>query len=290
MLMQTLGYGMERNRIRKKLFGSINKNILLVSGAVIVLFFIAVAVFAPYIATHNPETANVKTIFLSPSLDHYFGTDDLGRDVFSRVVYGTRISLFVGFIAVGISILIGVILGLIAGYYGGIVDAVIMRFTDIMLSFPTFFLILSVIAFLKPSITNVMIVIGLTGWMGVARLVRAEVMSVKNREYIMAAVLQGLSSSKIMVKHILPNVLSPVFVTAALSIAGAILLESSLSFLGLGVQPPTPSWGNILTDGQNNIINAWWLSFFPGIAIVITALGYNLLGEGLRDYLDPKNK
>ncbi len=281
---------MEKSSIRKKIFGSLNKNMLLVSGSVIVLFFIIVAVFAPFIATHNPEAANVNTIFLSPCSSHFFGTDELGRDVFSRVVYGTRISLFVGFIAVGISIIIGVILGLAAGYYGGIVDSIVMRFTDIMLSFPTFFLILAVIAFLKPSIVNVMIVIGLTGWMGVARLIRAEVMSVKNREYIMAVELLGLSNSKIMIKHILPNVLSPVFVTAALSIAGAILLESSLSFLGLGVQPPTPSWGNILTEGQKNIINAWWLSFFPGIAIVITALGYNMLGEGLRDSLDPKNK
>lgn len=281
---------MERSILRKKIFAPFNKNILLVTGASIVLFFIIVAVFAPLIATHNPADTNLQTIFLPPSAEHYFGTDEIGRDVFSRVVYGTRVSLFVGFIAVGISLIIGVILGLASGYYGGIIDSIIMRFTDIMLSFPTFFLILAVIAFLKPSLVNVMVVIGLTGWMGVARLVRAEVMSVKNREYITAAILQGLSHKRIMFKHILPNVLSPVFVTATLSIAGAILLESSLSFLGLGVQPPTASWGNILTDGQNNIITAWWLSLFPGLAIVFTALGYNLLGEGLRDVLDPKNK
>ena len=281
---------MERNMLRKKIFAPINKNILLITGASIVLFFIVVAIFAPFIATHNPADTNMHTIFLPPSAEHYFGTDDIGRDVFSRVVYGTRISLFVGFIAVGISLIIGIILGLASGYYGGIIDSIIMRFTDIMLSFPTFFLILAVIAFLKPSLVNVMVVIGLTGWMGVARLVRAEVKNVKNREYITAAILQGLSHWRIMFKHILPNVLSPIFVTATLGIAGAILLESSLSFLGLGVQPPTASWGNILTDGQSNIINAWWLSLFPGLAIVFTALGYNLLGEGLRDVLDPKNK
>ena len=281
---------MERNKLRSIIFSHINKNILLFFGLSIVLFFIIVAIFAPFIATYDPAVTNMQAIFLPPNATHYFGTDDIGRDVFSRVVYGTRISLFVGFIAVGISLIIGIILGLASGYYGGRVDSIIMRFTDIMLSFPTFFLILAVIAFLKPSLVNVMVVIGLTGWMGVARLVRAEVMSVKNREYITAAKLQGLSHKKIMFKHILPNVLSPIFVTANLSIAGAILLESSLSFLGLGVQPPTPSWGNILTDGQNNIINAWWLSFFPGLAIVFTALGYNLLGEGLRDLLDPKNK
>lgn len=281
---------MERNKLQKIIFSNINRNLLLFLGASIVLFFIIVAIFAPFIATYDPSATNLKGIFLPPSSKHFFGTDDIGRDVFSRVVYGSRVSLFVGFIAVGISLIIGVILGLASGYYGGKVDSIIMRFTDIMLSFPSFFLILAVIAFLKPSIINVMIVIGFTGWMGVARLVRAEVMSVKNREYITAAILQGLSHKRIMFKHILPNVLSPVFVTATLSIAGAILLESSLSFLGLGVQPPTASWGNILTDGQKNIINAWWLSFFPGLAIVFTALGYNLLGEGLRDLLDPKNK
>ena len=281
---------MERNKLQKIIFSNISRNLLLFLGAFIVLFFIIVAIFAPFIATYDPSATNLKGTFLPPSSKHFFGTDDIGRDVFSRVVYGSRVSLFVGFIAVGISLIIGVILGLASGYYGGKVDSIIMRFTDIMLSFPSFFLILAVIAFLKPSIINVMIVIGFTGWMGVARLVRAEVMSVKNREYITAAILQGLSHKRIMFKHILPNVLSPVFVTATLSIAGAILLESSLSFLGLGVQPPTASWGNILTDGQKNIINAWWLSLFPGLAIVFTALGYNLLGEGLRDLLDPKNK
>lgn len=280
---------MERNKIRSKLFSKIGKNILLISGASIVLFFIIIAVFAPFIAPFNPALTNLDAVFVSPNSTYLFGTDALGRDVFSRVVYGARISLFVGFIAVGISMIIGVVLGLISGYYGRIVDSIIMRFTDIMLCFPSFFLILAVIAFLKPSIINVMVVIGVTGWMGVARLVRAEVMSVKNREYITAARLQGLSHIKIMFKYILPNVLSPVFVTATLGVASAILLESSLSFLGLGVLPPTPSWGNILTEGQNNIINAWWLSLFPGIAIVLTALGYNLLGEGLRDTLDHKN-
>ncbi|KAA0257760.1 ABC transporter permease [Deferribacter autotrophicus] len=257
-------------------------------GLILVGLFFIIAIFAPVIATHDPFKIDLNNIFLPPSKEHLFGTDDLGRDVFSRVVYGTRVSLFVGFVAVGISILIGTILGLISGFYGGFVDVLIMRFVDIMLCFPSFFLILAVIGFLKPSLTNVMIIIGLTSWMGVARMVRAEVLSVKEREYVLATRVLGLPTWKILIKHILPNVFTPIFVTATLGVAGAILTESALSFLGLGVQPPTPSWGNILTAGKDNIMFAWWLSFFPGIAIFLTVLGYNLLGEGLRDILDPK--
>ncbi len=275
---------------RGRLLRRLNKNIILFGGAAIVVFFVLTALFAPLIASHDPGAIDMASVFLPPSGEHLFGTDELGRDVFSRVVYGSRVSLFVGIVAVGISVAVGVALGLASGYYGGWTDSVIMRFTDVMLCFPSFFLILAVIAFLNPSIINVMAVIGLTGWMGVARLVRAETMSVKNREYIIAARLAGLSHARILFKHILPNVLSPVFVTAALGMAGAILTESSLSFLGLGVQPPTPSWGNILTAGKDNIMFAWWLSFFPGVAILLTALGYNMLGEGLRDAADPRKK
>lgn len=275
---------------KSKLLSKLNQNFLLIIGGFIVGFFVILAIFAPLIATYDPSAINMKSVFLPPSYSHFFGTDELGRDVFSRVVYGARVSIFIGIVAVGISVIIGTILGLASGYYGKWADSIIMRFTDVMLCFPSFFLILAVIAFLSPSLVNVMAVIGLTGWMGVARLVRAETMSVKNREYIVAARLAGLSSLKILFKHILPNVISPVFVTATLGIAGAILMESSLSFLGLGVQPPTPSWGNILTAGKDNIMFAWWLSFFPGIAILLTALGYNMLGEGLRDVLDPKKK
>lgn len=271
-----------------RLFRKVNRNFLFFSGLAVVAFFIIVAVFAPFIATHDPAHIDFNSVFLPPSAEHFFGTDDLGRDVFSRIVYGSRISLFVGFVAVGISLAIGVLLGLVAGYFGGVADLLIMRFVDIMLCFPSFFLILAVIAFLNPSIFNVMVIIGLTGWMGVTRLVRAEVLSVKTRDYIVSARVQGLPVRLILLKHILPNVFTPIFVTATLGIAGAILTESSLSFLGLGVQPPTPSWGNILTAGKDNIMFAWWLSLFPGLAIFVTVLGYNLLGEGLRDILDPK--
>jgi peptide/nickel transport system permease protein len=194
----------------------------------------------------------------------------------------------VGFVAVGIATIIGVLLGSIAGYYGGVIDLIIMRFVDIMLCFPSFFLILAVIAFLEPSIFNIMAVIGLTSWMGITRLVRAEFLSLKERDFVLAAKTMGAKSPRIIFLHILPNAMAPVLVAATLGIASAVLVESALSFLGIGVQPPTPSWGNILTLGQSTLGVAWWLSLFPGMAILITVLGYNLLGEGIRDAIDPR--
>jgi len=210
--------------------------------------------------------------------------------VFSRVIYGSRISLLVGFVSVGIATLIGIMVGALSGYSGGIVDELIMRFVDLMMCFPTFFLILAVIALLEPSIWNIMIVIGLTNWMGIARLVRAEIMSIKNKEYVLAAKAMGFPNRRIIFGHVLPNSLSPVYVVATLGIGGAILTESALSFLGIGVQPPTPSWGNILTQAKDNIEVAWWLSLYPGLAIFLTVMGYNLLGEGLRDIFDPRRR
>jgi peptide/nickel transport system permease protein len=193
-------------------------------------------------------------------------------------------------VAVGIATLIGIVLGALAGYYGRWTDSIIMRFVDIMLCFPTFFLILAVIAFLEPSIWNIMIIIGLTGWMGVARLVRAEFLSLRERDFVQAARALGASDARIIFRHLLPNALSPVLVSATLGVAGAILTESALSFLGIGVQPPTPSWGNMLISGKQTLGAAWWLSVFPGLAILVTVLGYNLLGEGIRDALDPRLK
>jgi len=221
---------------------------------------------------------------------YLLGTDHLGRDILSRMIYGARVSLMVGFVAVGIASLIGVLLGSTAGYFGGMIDAVIMRFVDVMLCFPSFFLILAVIAFLDASIWNIMVVIGLTSWMGVCRLVRAEFMALRSREFMLAAEGLGLPSLRIMLRHGLPNAMAPVFVAFILGVAGAILTESALSFLGIGVQPPDPSWGNILTEGKNTIEVAWWLSVCPGVAILLTVLAYNLLGEGLRDVLDPRLK
>ena len=266
------------------------RNRLALTGGIVVLLLFIVAIASPLIAPYDPNAIDVRNILEPPGLSHLFGTDDLGRDILSRVIYGSWVSLLVGFVAVGIATVIGIIVGASAGYYGGWVDTVIMRFVDTMLSIPTFFLILAVITFLDSSIWNIMAVIGLTSWMGVARLVRAEFLSLKEREFVLAARALGASDVRIIVRHILPNALSPVFVSAVLGVAGAILTESVLSFLGIGVQPPTASWGNILTAGKDNIEIAWWISVFPGLAILLTVLAYNLLGEGIRDAIDPRLK
>jgi peptide/nickel transport system permease protein len=265
-----------------------SKNKLSVIGVVTVFLLITVSLYAPLIAPYNPTAIDVHNVLSPPDKQHLLGTDELGRDVLSRIIWGSRISLKVGFIAVGIAIMIGIVTGSIAGFYGGKVDALLMRFVDIMLAFPTFFLILAVIAILEPNIFTIMVVIGITSWMDVARLVRAEFLTLKETDFVSAAKAVGVSDKRLMFRHILPNALSPVFVAATFGVAGAILIESSLSFLGLGVQPPEPSWGNILTSGKDNIEVAWWLSLYPGLAILITVLSYNLVGEGLRDALDPR--
>jgi peptide/nickel transport system permease protein len=263
-------------------------NRLAMLGAAVVAVLIIIALAAPLIMPYDPNQINVNAILTPPSWDHPFGTDRLGRDVLSRMIIGSQVSLQVGIVAAGIATLIGVVLGALAGYYGGWVESAVMRFVDMMLCFPTFFLILAVIALLEPSIINIMAVIGLTSWMGVARLVRAEFLTLKERDFVAAARSLGARDARIIFRHILPNAMAPVLVAATLGVAGAILTESGLSFLGLGVQPPDASWGNILNDGKAHIEIAWWLSVFPGLAILVTVLGYNLLGEGIRDALDPR--
>jgi len=279
------GRSMLRESLRR-----LSRNPLAVAGAAVVLFFCVLALFPSLVSSHDPNRINILKILEPPSAAHPLGTDDLGRDVLARMLHGARISLSVGFVAESIAIGIGLVIGLLAGYYGGKVDSLLMRFVDIMLCFPTFFLILAVIAFIGPSIWNIMFIIGVTGWMGVARLVLAETLSLKERDFVAAARAQGAGTARILFRHILPNTLAPVLVAATLGVAGAILVESGLSFLGIGVQPPTPSWGNILTAGKDNIEFAWWLSLFPGLAIFLTVLGYNLLGEGIRDAVDPRLK
>lgn len=270
-----------------RLWKQLRKNHLALAGAGIVLLMFLFAVLAPFTGK-DPAAIDISSRLLSPCWSYPLGTDDLGRDVLTRILFGARISLLVGFVSVGIATLIGVILGALGGFYGSWVDSVIMRFVDIMLCFPTFFLILAVIAFLEPSIWNIMIIIGLTSWMGVARLVRAEFLSLRERDFVFAARALGALDLRIIFLHILPNAMSPVLVAATLGVAGAILTESALSFLGIGVQPPTPSWGNMLIIGKQTLGSAWWLSVFPGLAILLTVLGYNLLGEGIRDALDPR--
>lgn len=218
---------------------------------------------------------------------HLMGTDDLGRDVLSRMIHGTHISLLVGFVSAGISLLVGILFGALAGYYGGIVDAIISRFIEVMMCFPTFFLILAIIAFLEPSIWNIMAVIGLTGWTGIARYIRGEFLLITNLEYAQAAKALGARNSRIIFRHILPNALAPALVSATFGIASAILTEAGLSMLGIGVKLPTPTWGSILSLALRYMDN-WWLSLFPGMAIFLTVTAYNLVGEGLRDALDPR--
>ena len=268
----------------------LRRNAMFILGLIIVLGVTFAAVFAPLIAPFDPNELHLDAILKAPCAEFPLGTDRLGRDVLSRLLYGGRVSLWVGFVAVGISISLGALLGLVSGYFGGLVDEIVMRFVDIMLCFPSFFLILAVVAFLEPSLFNIMVVIGLTSWMGVARLVRAETLTLREREFVSAARLAGTSTWRIMTRHILPNAMAPVTISAILGIGGAILIESGLSFLGLGVQPPQASWGNMLMDGKSVIEEASWLSLFPGLAILITVLGYNLLGESLRDFLDPRLK
>lgn len=236
----------------------------------------------------SPTEYDLLESLAAPSAAHWFGTDDSGRDVLSRMIHGARISLSVGFVAVGIALVIGVFMGAVAGYFGGWLDDLISRIIEILLTIPTFFLIIAIIAFLPPSIYNIMIVIGLTGWTGVARFVRAEFLKLKQLDFVMASRALGASHGRIILVHMLPNAMAPVLVSAVFGVAGAILTESSLSFLGFGVPPPTPSWGDILSQSRDYIEFAWWLTFFPGFAIFLSITAYNLVGEGLRDAMDPK--
>jgi peptide/nickel transport system permease protein len=270
------------------LWRAFTKNRLAVVGGVVVVCLVALAVLAPFLAPWDPNRPDVRRILDPPSTRHWFGTDQLGRDVLSRMLYGARVSLAVGFVSVGIAATIGVLLGAAAGFHGGAIDGAIMRLVDLMLVFPRFFLLLAVLAFLRPSIWTIMVVIGLTGWMGVARLVRAEFLSLQEREFVIWSHAVGASAPRIIFRHVLPNAMGPVLVAMTLGIPAAILTESGLSFLGLGVQPPYATWGNILNEGKDAIEIAWWLSLYPGFAILVTVLSYNLLGEGVRDALDPR--
>jgi peptide/nickel transport system permease protein len=265
-----------------------SRNRLALAGGVVVVCLFLIAALAPALSPWDPNHPDMTRMLDAPSRLHLLGTDSLGRDVLARMLYGSRVSLAVGFVSVGIATAVGVLMGAAAGYHGGLVDALIMRLVDLMLVFPRFFLLLAVLAFLRPSIWTIMAVIGLTGWMGVARLVRAEFLTLREREFVVWSQSIGASGFRIVWRHILPNAVAPVLVAMTLGIPAAILTESGLSFLGLGVQPPYATWGNILNEGKDAIELAWWLSLYPGLAILITVLSYNLLGEGIRDALDPR--
>lgn len=237
---------------------------------------------------YSPNDYDLNAILLPPDTIHLLGTDDQGRDVLSRMIYGSRISLSVGFVAVGIYVLIGIFIGAMAGFFGGKTDMILSRLIEVVICFPTFFLVLTLLAVLGPSIYYIMLVIGVTGWTGIARLMRGEFLKLRDQDFVTACRAQGMGNTRIIFKHIMPNAIAPILVSATFGVAAAILVESSLSFLGFGVQPPTPSWGDLLSQSRAFIDIAWWLTLFPGFAIFITITSFNLVGEGLRDAIDPK--
>lgn len=263
-----------------------NKSVVI--GGVIVLLVIFSALFAPFITSHDAYEMDMPERLQEPSDENLLGTDQFGRDLLTRIIYGSRVSIKVGVISVGIAVVIGVFLGLISGYYGGVVDKIIMRLVDIFLSFPVLLLAIALVAALGPSTGSVMIALGLVYWTRYTRLVRSSVLSIKEEEYVLAAVTIGASDMKIIFKYILPNAMAPIIVMATLGLGTAIIAESTLSFLGLGIQPPEASWGWTLSFGIKYLRNAPHLSIFPGLAIMITVLGFNLLGNGIRDVTDPK--
>ncbi|WP_254863719.1 nickel transporter permease [Halovivax gelatinilyticus] len=263
-------------------------NKLNIIGLAIVLALLFTAIFAPFLAPHDPEQQNLEDRLEGPSLEHPLGTDQLGQDILSRLIYGSRISLMIGVAVVGISLAIGTAVGVAAGYAGGYVDEALMRLVDILLAFPGLLLALVIAGILGPSLTNIMIALAIVGWTSYARVVRGSVLSVKQQEYVKASQLMGTSRIRVVGRHILPNVMGPVVVLATLDMATVILATAGLSFLGLGAQPPTPEWGTMIAEGREYLQSAWWVVNLPGLAIMLAVLGFNLLGDGLRDLLDPK--
>jgi peptide/nickel transport system permease protein len=259
-------------------------------GTVIILIFIVTAIFANYIAPYAYDYIRLPEMLKEPNSENLLGTDEVGRDIFSRIVYGTRISLKVSLMAVGISMIIGISLGAVAGYYGGVIDYIITGITDIAWSFPVSLLAIALVATLGRSLNNLILAIALVSWSGFTRLTRGQFLSLREAEFIEAARALGMSNTRIIFKHILPNALAPIIVLTTMEIPKAIIVESSLSFLGLGVPPPTPSWGSILSAGRSYIVEAPWISFYPGITIALLVLGFNFFGDALRDTLDPRLK
>lgn len=264
-------------------------NALNVVGLSIVLLIVLGAIFAPVLTPYDPTGQHLENRLESPSLEHPLGTDQLGRDVLTRLLYGARISLRIGVAVVGISLAIGTAVGVTAGYAGGYVDEALMRIVDVLLAFPGLLLALVIAGILGPSLTNIMIALAAVGWTRYARVVRGSTLSVTQREFVKASQLMGVSRLRIVGRHVLPNVIGPVVVLATIDMAGVILGTAGLSFLGLGAQPPTPEWGTMIAEGRNYLRDAWWVVNVPGLAIMLAVLGFNLLGDGLRDVLDPRD-
>ncbi|MCP4397557.1 MAG: ABC transporter permease [bacterium] len=266
----------------------LSKNPIIPIGAVIIVLMFLIGIFAPYLAPYKPSKMYPRHRREAPGKEFWLGTDRLGRDMLSRLIWGTRVSLAIGVLAVAVSLVIGLTIGMLSGYYGGLLDEILMRAMDIIFAFPTLLLAISLIAVTGPSMRNIIFVVGIIRIPRFARILRASVLSIKEKEFVEAARALSKSDIGIMLQHILPNCVAPITVQASLSIATAIITESALSFLGLGVRPPTPSWGQMIADGRSELFTAPWIVIFPGLAIMLTVLGYNLLGDGLRDALDPR--
>lgn len=284
------GVNSNPDTMTKIFFRKFMKNKLAVVGAIFLVIIIMAALLAPVIAPYSPEKQSLLDKLKPPGGKYLLGTDTFGRDLLTRLLYGGRVSLLVGFASVAGAITIGTIVGALAGYYRGWVDAVLMRFVDIMLSIPQIFLLITLVTIFQPGVDKIIIIFALTVWTTTARLVRGEFLSLRSREYVLAAKTMGVKSSRIIFGHILPNAMGPIIVAATLTVGNVILAEAVLSFLGLGIQPPTPSWGNMLQDAQNFTImlKAWWYPLAPGLLILFTVLSFNFLGDGLRDALDPR--
>jgi peptide/nickel transport system permease protein len=268
----------------------LRKNKLAMIGAFVILFFILIALLAPFLTSYDYKEPVIADRLLPPSSEHLLGTDDLGRDLLARIIYGARISLTVGFFSVILSLVVGSILGVIAGYYGKWIDGIISRFFDILLAFPSILLAIAIVAALGPSLQNALLAIAIVNVPTFGRLVRSKVLSLKEEEFIMAARAQGMKDRRILFVHLIPNSLAPIIVQGTLGIATAIIEAAALGFLGLGVQPPEAEWGKMISDSRQYFVNAPWTVVFPGLSIMLTVLGFNLFGDGLRDVLDPKMK
>jgi len=271
-----------------ELWKALRSHRLAMAGGAVIALLVVMGIAGPWIAPYDPLDQDLAQSLHGPSWAHWFGTDSFGRDILSRVLYGARISLLVGVASQGIAFSLGVAMGLVSGYYGGKVDALIMRLADVTLAFPTLLLLIAITAAFQPGLTVVFVAIGIVGWAGLARLVRSQTLVVRELDFVQAARALGMSDLRLLARHVLPNTLAPAIIAVTLGMAGAILLEAALSFIGLGAQPPTPSWGSMISDGRDFLRTAPWISLFPGLAIGLVVLGFNLFGDGLRDAMDPR--